>query len=106
MQLTREQQVLLILPVGGLLLWILNSLGGSNDTHTLEEGETVWIVKTLNYDTEPVDQVRIGSATTYFGKKGERAVIRKIEYDKNRYTQQDVQRIMKEKLSNCTRCST
>jgi hypothetical protein len=105
-QLTREQQVLLLLPLGAFLLWILSKWGSSsNGTHTLEDEGNVWTVKTLNYDSEPIDQVKIGNTTTYFGKKGERAVIRKIEYDKERYTKQDVQKIMNETLVNCKRCS-
>lgn len=73
--------------------------------HVLEERPESWLVKTENYDAPSVDVVNLPNVKVSFGQRNNQAVIKSLEYNKEKYSETDVQRIIGEKLFNCVRCN-
>lgn len=89
-----------------VLLWMSGDKKESaGNPHTLEETSTAWVVKTQNYNAKPIDTVNLPNVKAHLGIRGKRGVIRSMEYDKNKYSEGDVRKIMREKLAHCPRCT-
>lgn len=96
---------LLIFPLGILFIYLLEEQEEQVEIHTLVEQEDSWLVKTQNYEAKKVDTVKPNADVTItFGQTDNKPVIKSIEYNKDRYSEEDVRRLIKERLVNCKRC--
>lgn len=96
----------ILLPFGVFLLFMLTRQKPVRVTpQILEETSDAYIVKTENYEEPLVDTVRLPNVKVQFGQRDNRVVIKSFEYSKNRYSEEDVRRIMREQLAECPRCT-
>lgn len=98
--------LILIFPIG-VLLYALHEESKTTPTlaHILEETSSTWLVKTQNHDCPHCDTVNLNGVKIDFGTKDDKVVIKQIEYQKDRYSKEDVAKLMEGKLSNCPRCT-
>lgn len=95
----------LLIPFGVLLFLLFQPDEKKGDVHTLTETGEAYVVETQFRDAPLIDTVKPSpDVTITFGEHDNRAVIKTIEYAKQRYSKGDVERIMRERLAECRRC--
>lgn len=103
---TRNLIFLLLVPSGILLFYEITKKKATSIVHTLEETPDSWIVKTENVDAPLVDTSYLTPhVTVTFGQVNSHVVIKTIEYSKEKYSKEDIDQILEEKLAECPRCT-
>ena len=102
-----DNRYLLIIPFGLLVIWLLNE--DKSETvnvgpHVLEESDAYWIVKTQNVDAPLADTIKLPHVIVQCGEVNGHMVFKTFQYDKTRYSKEDVCKIIKEQLAECPRC--
>lgn len=103
--MTQNHNWLLIFPLGFLILYLLEEKEEKIEVHTLIEQEDSWLVKTKHSEAPKVDAVKPNpDVIITFGQTDGNLVISSIEYSKKRYSEEDVRKLINNKLINCKRC--
>lgn len=103
----RQAQVLLFIPFGCLILWLLTK----DETievvgpHELEESESFWIVKTQHVDTPTIDTIKLPHLIIQCGEVNGHMVFKTFQYDKKHYSREEVCKIIEKQLAECPRCT-
>lgn len=104
-----DNRYLLIIPLGLLVIWLLDKDDKPETMnvgpHILEESDQYWIVKTQNATAPLADIIKLPHVIVECGETNGHIVFKTFQYDKTRYSKEDVCKIVKEQLSECPRCT-